>query len=121
VDKTNGYTQADSFSKQLPFYAVEEKSRATNSGVGAPGSYANANSLTHLQTWTMINHDDRNTIVAEEFGYFLDGTKVPAKNWASGEPAAGKHFVHETSDGKWKTADENTNFTCTTCELGTGE
>jgi len=69
----------------------------------------------------MIDHRDRNTAVAEEFGWFLDGTKVPNKNWDKSEPAAGKHFVYETSAGKWKTADENTNFSCTTCELGAGE
>jgi len=69
----------------------------------------------------MTNHNDRNIVSAEEFGYFLDGTKVSSKNWDSSEPAVGKHFVYETNAGKWKTTDENTNFSCTTCELGAGE
>lgn len=69
----------------------------------------------------MITHNDRNTITATEFGYYLDGSSVSSNYWDSGEPAAGKHFVYETKAGKMKTTDENTNFTCTTCEIGTGE
>jgi hypothetical protein len=105
----------------MPFYAIEEVSRKTNTGTGAQAKYADGNGVKNLQTWTMIDHDDLNTVSAVEFDRFLDGSQVPTKNWDSSEPAAGKHFVYETSAGKWKTTDENTQFTCTTCEMGLGE
>lgn len=38
VDKASGYSASDAFSKQLPFWAIEEKSRKTSSGAGAPAS-----------------------------------------------------------------------------------
>jgi hypothetical protein len=103
----------------LPFYAFEEKSRSQGTGFGAPATYSDGNSVTHLQTYTMMDHKDRNTAVPIEFGWFLDGSPVPSKDWATGEPSA-EHFVYEDSNGKWKTTGQNQKFSCVTCEMGTG-
>jgi len=65
----------------------------------------------------MIAHNDRNAAQATEFGYFLDGSPVTSKFSLAGD----KHFVYEDKNGKWKTTDENTQFGCATCEMGTGE
>jgi hypothetical protein len=104
----------------MPFYAVEEKSRSQGTGVGAPASHTAGNNVTNLQTYTMIDHKDRNTATATEFGWFLDGSPVPSKDWATGEPSA-EHFVYEDKNGKWKTTGQNTKFSCITCEMGSGE
>jgi len=71
-----------------------------------------------MQTWHMIDHNDVNRATTAEFGYFLDGTAVPTPVWDSAEPSNDRHFAYETEGGKWKTADGDTQFTCTTCEMG---
>lgn len=104
----------------MPFFAFEEKSRTQGTGVGAPVTYSDGNSVTHLQTYTMMDHKDRNVAAPTEFGWFLDGSPVPSKDWATGEPSA-EHFVYEDSNGKWKTTGQNTKFSCVTCEMTNGE
>lgn len=93
VDKAHKQSATDAFSKQMPWHAIEEVSRKTNDGTGAPSTFANANDITNLQTQTLVNHTDINSVTAEEFGYFLDGTKNSIKNWDTGEPKGDKHFV----------------------------
>jgi hypothetical protein len=68
----------------------------------------------------MIDHKDRNAAVASEFGYFLDGSPVNSK-FFDGGVAGDKHFVYEDKNGKWKTTDETTAFSCATCEMEHGE
>lgn len=68
----------------------------------------------------MIDHKDRNSATATEFGYFLDGSEVTSK-FFDGGVAGDKHFVYEDKNGKWKTTDEDTKYSCLTCEMGPGE
>jgi hypothetical protein len=106
----------------MPFYAVKEVSRKNAEGTGAPASYETNIGPSNLQTWSLLFHDDLNTASATEFGYHLDGSSnLLGSNWDANEPAADKHFVYETKLGKFKTADVNTEFSCVTCEMGTGE
>jgi len=51
----------------MPFFAFEEKSRTQGTGVGAPTSYSDG-SVSHLQTYTMMDHKDRNVVAPTEFG-----------------------------------------------------
>lgn len=69
MDKALGYVNnGEPFSKQRPWYAIEEKERTTGAGTGAPNSYSNGNGVENLQTWTMIDHEDVNRATAKEFG-----------------------------------------------------
>lgn len=119
------YSEADHFSKQMPYYAVKEVSRRNGEATGAPSSYGDYGSAfgpSNLQTWSLAFHDDLNTASATEFGYHLDGSSnLLGSNWDADEPAKDKHFVYETKGGKFKTADVNQDFSCVTCEMGTGE
>jgi hypothetical protein len=105
----------------MPFYAVKEVSRKTNAGTGAPSATpSEGNGVKQLQTWTMIDHKDRNVATAKEFGYFLDGSPV-ANDFFDGGIAGDKHFVYEDKNGKWKTTAETTKFGCATCEMTNGD
>jgi len=77
----------------MPSAAAEEKAPVIADGTGQASSYNGA--TTGLQMWYMIDHNDVNRAAATEFGWFMDGTKANARNWASGEPKNDRthHYV----------------------------
>lgn len=76
----------------MPWAAYEEETRTKADGVGQM-TMAFDGSVTGLQMWYMIDHDDVNRATPTEFGYFMDGTTAPARTWAASEPTATKHYV----------------------------
>jgi len=85
VDKANWYSSSSPFSKQLPFNAFKQIDMQKKDGTGAPkASYSQGNNVSSLQTWSLKDHRDVNSVVPVEFGYFLDGTKTSGISWEGG-------------------------------------
>lgn len=115
VDKNLSQKSGQPFSLQMPSAAAEEKAPVIADGTGQASSYNG--STTGLQMWYMIDHNDVNRAAATEFGWFMDGTKANARNWASGEPKNDRthHYVQEDKDGKSHTATREQQYSCITC------
>lgn len=76
----------------MPWAAASQVDQKLADGSG-PAVSADGTVVTNLQMWYMIDHSDVNRATPTEFGYFMDGTTAPARDWATGEPKADKHYV----------------------------